>query len=170
MTGMKNFLKITIIMLLIQSTLMGQSFASSRVDEVMAMERINEVISLTEQLEQLHTQKQTIQNIDTNLRRTKKGQSIYLKLETFVGGVIVVGIVIGSYKAYFPPGFRAMLSGYVTATMISRGLIKLNDKEMIQLLKQISLINTQIMTLEVNLIRQKTAACDSLYQYPLCDY
>lgn len=167
---MKNFLKISLIMLLVQSTLIGQTSASSRVDEVIEMDRINEVISLTEKLEELHSQKQTIQNIDTSLRRTKKGQSIYLKLETFVGGVVVVGIVIGSYKAYFPPGFRAMLSGYVTATMISRGLIKLNDKEMIQLLKQITLINNQIMILEVSLIKQKTAACDGLYQYPLCDY
>lgn len=169
MAGMKNFLKTSILMLLIQSILMGQTFASSRVDDIITLEREAQVRSIEQQLYELQLQKSGLQKIDTHLKRTKKGQNIYLKIETFVGGIVLVGIVIGSYKAYFPPGFRAMLSAYVTATAISRGLIKLSEKEVVQLLKQVTLINVQMMVLEQNLIEQKYFACESLYDHPLCD-
>lgn len=167
---MKKFLQASILMIVIQALLSGQAMASSRVDELLIQDREYQVNKLTVGLHDLDLQKKDLANLEDNLKRTKKGQTIYLRIETIAGAVVAVGIVIGSYKAYFPPGFRAMLSAYVTTTAISRGLIKLSDKEVTNFLAKIMMVNKDIKVLEKSMRQQKIATCEKLQYYMLCDY
>ena len=165
---MKIFLKTSILMLVIQSMLMGQSFASARVDDVLSYDSEAQVRKIYQEKSDLKVHKEDLNNIEQHLKRTRKGQNIYLKFQTIAGSLIVIGIVIGSYKAYFPPGFRAMLGAYLTVNGISRGLVKLSDKEVIFLLSEIVILSQQISRYQVNLEKQLAAACEQVDQYPLC--
>lgn len=133
------------------------------------LERENQVQNIWIELGKLEEQKAELQKIDSHLKLTRKGQKVYLQVETVVGTALMVGIVIGSYRAYFPPGFRAMLSAYLTTNAISRGFIKLSEKEVTQLLSKIALIDKQITVLEKKLHEQKTAACKQIEYFFLCD-
>lgn len=166
---MKIFLKTSILMLVIQSMLIGQSFASARVDEVLSLERESLVRKIYREKSELKVHKNELDNIEQHLKRTRKGQNIYLKFQTIAGSLIVIGIVIGSYKAYFPPGFRAMLGAYLTVNGISRGLVKLSDKEVSLLLSEIVILSKQISLYQVNLEKQLEVACEQVDQYPLCN-
>lgn len=167
---MKNFLNLSLIMIIIQALLCSQAMASSRVDDILTTDRETQVRRISNELHDLEAVKNTLVNLEQHLRKTRKGQSIYLKLETIAGAVIVVGAVIGSYKFYFPPGFRAMASAYITATALSRGLIKLSDKEVANFLVKIVILNNDIRKLEEKLNEQKTATCNELQYYMLCSY
>lgn len=166
---MKNFLKTTIVMLVIQSMQMGQTFASARVDDVLSFDREAQVRKIYREKDELKAHKNELENIEQHLKRTRKGQNIYLRFQTIAGSIIVIGIVIGSYKAYFPPGFRAMLGAYLTVNGISRGLVKLSDKEVILLLSEIVILSQQISLYQVNLDKQLEAACEQVDQHPLCN-
>ena len=116
-------------------------------------------------------QRSDLGNIETNLRRTKKGQSIYLKFESIAGSLIVIGIIIGSYKAYFPPGFRAMAGAYVTVTGISHGLIKLSASDVQKLLLDIVKLNNVLDKSEESIEGQAEYHCaliEGNYYHTFC--
>lgn len=169
MDQMKNLIsKFIVLIFCVQSLYAGEVFASSRVEELYNEDIQDSLSKLAVQVNELKTLRTELTRIDRNLRLTKKGQNIYLKFENIAGTVLMVGIVIGSYKAYFPPGLRAMLSAYVTVTAISHGLIKLTDLEVKKLLAQLSLISNRLTVSEKNLKRQIDFYCRADSSSSLC--
>ncbi len=155
-------------MFCLQAVLAGEVLASSRLEELYVEDIQKSLVALQVQVNEVKALRSELNRVDRNLRLTKKGQNIYLKFENIAGTVIMVGIVIGSYKAYFPPGFRAMLSAYVTVTAISHGLIKLNDNEVKKLLSQLALISNRLSVSERNLKVQIQYFCQVDRSEPIC--
>ncbi|MBC7712407.1 MAG: hypothetical protein H7177_03660 [Rhizobacter sp.] len=165
---MKNFLKTSLFVILIQSLLIGQTFAFSRVDSVIEEDRDQMITQLTTKYTEALNQNRELESLEKHLKLTKTGQSIYLKFETIAGAIIVVGIVIGSYKARFPAGFRAMIGAYISVTGISRGFIKLSEKEVVVLLAKIIVLKKDITKVRGNLADQISAQCELVQMHPIC--
>ena len=165
---MKKILKLLILPLIIQSLLMGQVNASSRVDALIEADRDQLISELANTLNNFKNQKTDLENLEQNLRQTSKGQSVYLKVESIASGVIIVGIVIGSYRLHFPPGFRAMVSAYVTVTGVSHGLIKLSAKDVKKILSESVKLHKKIGITETGLYEQLQKLCKQIDYNPLC--
>lgn len=156
---MHKVFKTLFLALLIQSLLMGSISASERVESVVMEDDYAALEIINEKKNELRQNQNALYDIDKNLRITRKGQSIYLKFKTIAGSLLVVGIIIGSYKASFPPGFRAMLGAYVTVTGISHGFIKLSDEDVAIVIKKIGELNVIIQRHELNLNQQTMYHC-----------
>nr|BDT27216.1 hypothetical protein BHI3_06820 [Bacteriovorax sp. HI3] len=147
------------------------AFSSERVENILLEDSALALSKLEERYLTVKKQRSDLGNIETNLRRTKKGQSIYLKFESIAGSLIVIGIIIGSYKAYFPPGFRAMAGAYVTVTGISHGLIKLSANDVQKLLVDIVKLNNVLDKSEESIELQAEYHCaliEGNYYHTFC--
>ncbi|MBC7428468.1 MAG: hypothetical protein H7336_07650 [Bacteriovorax sp.] len=165
---MKKIIKTLIWAVLIQSILMGQAFTSSRIDALIESDRDQLISDIAYKLDDFKNQRIELDNIEQHLKLTRKGQNIYLKFESIAGGLIMVGIVVGSYKAHFPPGFRAIVSAYLTVTGISHGLIKLNDRDVKKLLDESARLSKKISDSELRLAFQLHSQCKQVEYNPLC--
>lgn len=158
-----------VLFLCLQVLVASEVKASTRVEELYNQDIQSSLSELMIQVNEVKALRSELNKIDRSLRLTKKGQNIYLKFETIAGAVIMVGVVIGSYKAYFPPGLRAMLSAYLTVTGISHGFIKLNDNEVKRLLAQLALISNRLSVSEKNLKGQIQYYCQGDKSYMICN-
>ena len=154
---------------MIQSLMTGTISASERVESVIMEDDYTALEIINQKKIELRENQSALNDIDSNLRMTRKGQSIYLKFKTVAGSILIVGVIIGSYKAYFPPGFRAMLGAYVTVTGISHGLIRLNDTDVSGIITKISELKAMLKRHELNLNQQAFYYCNRISTSPsLC--
>ncbi|WP_133566699.1 hypothetical protein [Bacteriovorax stolpii] len=168
---MKTFYRTLLTSILSLTLLMSGAIASERVENVLLEDSLLVLTKLETKYNTVKKQRSDLGNIETNLRRTKKGQSIYLKFESIAGSLIVIGIIIGSYKAYFPPGFRAMAGAYVTVTGISHGLIKLSANDVQKLLVDIVKLNNVLDKSEESIELQAEYHCaliEGNYYHTFC--
>lgn len=168
---MKTFYRTLLISILSLTLLMSGVGASERVENVLLEDSLLALSKLENKYITIKKQRSDLGKIETNLRRTKKGQSIYLKFESIAGSLIVIGIIIGSYKAYFPPGFRAMAGAYVTVTGISHGLIKLSASDVQKILVDIVKLNNVLDKSEESIEGQAEYHCaliEGNYYHTFC--
>lgn len=166
---MKTFKTLFTSALLSFILLMNTAYSEDRLDGIFFEDSITMLDSLSERLDEIKEQKAELSKIENSLRKTKKGQSIYLKFESIAGSLIAIGIIIGSYKAYFPPGFRAMAGAYVTVTGISHGLIKLTSADVQKLLFDIVKLNGVLNKNAIAVKKQVMFYCDQSNDYhPAC--
>lgn len=168
---MKTFYRTLLISILSLTLFMSGVGASERVENILLEDSLLTLSKLENKYITIKKQRSDLGNIETNLRRTKKGQSIYLKFESIAGSLIVIGIIIGSYKAYFPPGFRAMAGAYVTVTGISHGLIKLSASDVQKLLVDIVKLNNVLDKSEESIGLQAEYHCaliEGNYYHTFC--
>jgi hypothetical protein len=167
---MRNFLKKIIVIQIIQLMCIGQTFSSTRVDTVISEDSEVILYELGGHLEELKDLETEISGIEKHLKLTNKGKNIYLKFETIAGAVVAVVVMIGAYKAHFPPGFRAMIGAYITVTGVGRGLIKLSEKEVNFILLEILRLKKSISESELNLKYQIKFYCKENTDNPVCRY
>lgn len=146
---MKTIMHSLTSFLLAMLLLSASAYSQDRVDGLMFEDSYIMLEALLNRKDEIKKQRSELNAIENSLRKTKKGQSIYLKFETITGSLIAVGIIIGSYKAYFPPGFRAMAGAYVTVTGISHGLIKLSSADVQKLLLDITKLSNVLSKSEM---------------------
>ena len=146
----------------------AQAHAFDRVSSLMQDDAFVMLDQLTDQREELKQNKEEIRQIEAHIKTTSKGQNVYLQLKNVAGSIIIVGIIIGSYKAKFPPGLRAMMSAYVTMHGLNASFIKLNNKDLKKLSDEIQKFNTLIKQRESQLRTKFLYYCDQEPTHPIC--
>jgi predicted RNase H-like nuclease (RuvC/YqgF family) len=144
------------------------TFSSERTDQLLLEDADNRLDALQADIKEIKDFKNDLKKMDTHLKESKKGQSIYVKFDTIAGSAVAVAIIIGSYKAHFPPGFRAMVSAYTTVTGASHGFIKLNEKHTKIFLGQVRLLNQKVIVAEGRLEKQINYYCKISSNHQLC--
>lgn len=162
--GMKLFILAIFLLMAVSETAM----ASPRTDALLSSDVMNQLDLLKSESEELAQNKEALMKLDKNIRTTRKGQSVYLQFKKISGSVLLIGIVIGSYKAYFPPGLRAMLGAYVTIYGMSHGMVRLTEKDIKELLTEISKINLVIKRHESQISKRLKRYCQQDRRHELC--
>jgi hypothetical protein len=166
---MKRLLKkityfVFLFTLIIQGTL-----ASDRTEAIFNNDATLALDLLNEQKEKLEDFRSEVSQIDFHLQKSKKGQAIYLRFDKIAGSLVIVGAIIGSYKAHFPPGFRVMLSAYTTVTGVEQGMIKLNEKYVKIFIYQVQLLNKRLDIADKKIAVQAAFYCKNKQDHELCD-
>ena len=157
-----------LIVTLFTFLMMAQAHAFDRVSSLMQDDAFVMLDQLTDQREELKQSKEEIRQIENHIKTTSKGQNVYLQLKNVAGSIIIVGIIIGSYKAKFPPGLRAMMSAYVTMHGLNASFIKLNNKDLKKLSDEVKKFNTLIKQRESQLRTKFLYYCDQEPTHPIC--
>lgn len=165
---MKKILRNLILLMSIPALLVNSAVASDRVDNILEEDGVQTVRGLSKKVEAIKYQQRELRKIEKNLKETRKGQNVYLNFTTLAGSVLVIGIVIGSYKAYIPPGMRAMIGAYVTVTGIKRGVIKLGEDEVAGLLEQIEIMQVRLQQHKNTLNKQIEYYCETIVYHQVC--
>lgn len=160
------FKRILVTLLMILMVVEAQAF--DRVSALMSDDAFVMLDSLVDQREELKQNKEDIRQIETHIRTTSKGQNVYLQLKNIAGSIVIVGIIIGSYKAKFPPGLRAMMSAYVTMHGLNASFIKLNTKDIKKLTDEITKFNTLIKQREAQMKTKFLYYCNQEPTHPVC--
>lgn len=162
---MKAFL---LVLILVPSLLANTLFASERTNTIISNDAMMVLDQVQEEASILKSNKADLLQIEKNLKKTRKGQNIYLQFKQIGGSILIVGLVIGSYKAYFPPGFRAMLGAYVTVEGLSHGLVRLNDKDVKKILDDITKLNIVIKSQEKQIAAKVNYYCKQEPRHMIC--
>ena len=165
---MKKTLHILLFFIALQGLFLGQAHSSERVRAALRQDNYYKLEALSDQKIELEDFRSSLKGIDTHLRTTRKGQNIYYNFQKIGGSILLVGIVIGSYKAYFPPGFRAMLGAYVTVNGISKGMVKLSTSEVNQFMEKIETLRTIIENKDAALDKQIAYYCSHENYHSIC--
>lgn len=168
MIRMKTTIHILLFLTLFQGVFLGQAHSSERVRAALRQDNYYKLEALQDKKIELQGFRDSLKAIDTHVRTTTKGQNIYYNFQKIGGSILMVGIVIGSYKAYFPPGFRAMLGAYVTVNGISKGLVKLNNNEVNQLMEKMEVLSTNIDNKDEALDKQVAYFCAQENYHSIC--
>jgi hypothetical protein len=166
---MKDFFKKTISIFLVQAIFLGQANSSSRIDDLILEDNTKIISDLYIKKIELKGYAKEMLNIENKIKHTRKGESVYLKLEVIAGSLIAMGIVFSSYRAYFPPGFRAMLGAYLAVNGFSRGFIKLTPVEVKKLHEEIVILNKNYIEYAASLDKKLATACLQINTSPICD-
>ena len=158
-----------LITMTIQLILAFSAVASERTDFVIQEDAEVILYNLQIKKKNLKKFKADINSIETHIIESKIGQNAYLQFDKIAGSVVVVAVVIGSYKAHFPPGFRAMVSAYTSVTGLSKGMIKLSEKDMKIFLNQVKLLRKIIKTSEDNIEDQVKYYCRMVDDHYMCN-
>jgi hypothetical protein len=158
-----------IFLIFIQLLCAFSAYSSERTDQLLLEDANVRLDSLQSDKKVIRAFKNDLKVMDIHLKESKKGQSIYLKFDTIAGSAVAVAIIIGSYKAHFPPGFRAMVSAYTTVTGASHGLIKLSEKHTQIFLTQVRLLNQKAIAAELKNKQQIKFYCKSAANHELCN-
>ncbi len=165
---MKTTVHILLFFIALQGIFLGQAYSSERVRAALRQDNYYKLEALSDQKIELEDFRNSLKGIDTHLRTTRKGQNIYYNFQKIGGSILLVGIVIGSYKAYFPPGFRAMLGAYVTVNGISKGMVKLSTSEVNQFMEKIETLRTIIENKDAALDKQIAYYCSHENYHSIC--
>ena len=165
---MKTTVHILLFFIALQGIFLGQAYSSERVRAALRQDNYYKLEALSDQKIELEDFRNSLKGIDTQLRTTRKGQNIYYNFQKIGGSILLVGIVIGSYKAYFPPGFRAMLGAYVTVNGISKGMVKLSTSEVNQFMEKIETLRTIIENKDAALDKQIAYYCSQENYHSIC--
>ena len=165
---MKTTVHILLFFIALQGIFLGQAYSSERVRAALRQDNYYKLEALSDQKIELEDFRNSLKGIDTHLRTTRKGQNIYYNFQKIGGSILLVGIVIGSYKAYFPPGFRAMLGAYVTVNGISKGMVKLSTFEVNQFMEKIETLRTIIENKDAALDKQIAYYCSHENYHSIC--
>lgn len=157
---------IFLILIQLMVALPGQS--SERTDSVLQEESESILDTLQVKKNELKKFKSELKKIENHIIDSKLGQNAYVKFDKIAGSVVIVAVVIGSYKAHFPPGFRAMVSAYTSVTGLSKGMIKLSERDMKIFLYQVKLLRSKIKTSEDNIILQTNYHCRMVEDHKMC--
>lgn len=168
MVRMKTAIHILLFATLLQGIFLEKAHSSERVRAALRQDNYYKLEALSDQKIELQGFRDSLKAIDTHVRTTRKGQNIYYNFQKIGGSILMVGIVIGSYKAYFPPGFRAMLGAYVTVNGISKGLVKLNNNEVNKLMEKIEVLSINIDKKDEALDKQITYYCAQENYHSIC--
>lgn len=158
-----------IFLIILQLLFAFSALSSERTDQLLMDDADSRLDALQADKKEMRVFKSELKKMDIHLKESKKGQSIYVKFDTVAGSAVAVAIIIGSYKAHFPPGFRAMVSAYTTVTGASHGLIKLNEKNTKIFLGQVSILNKKINIAEDKLDKQINYYCKISVNHQLCN-
>ncbi|MBY0415298.1 MAG: hypothetical protein K2Q18_14095 [Bdellovibrionales bacterium] len=161
---MKPWITSLFMIILIFSMNLGSTFSSEKVSELIARDASEMLDTLTRKKGEINEYKKQLENIDIHLKKTNLGQVTYLQFDRIAGSLIIVGVMIGSYKTHFPPGLRAMIAGYTTVTGISRGMIKLSPDLFKLFVHHVSLLNSRIKIANEKLDQQVKYYCN-IYPY-----
>ena len=164
---MKMILQLFILFLAFQGILVD-AYSSERVRAALRQDNYYKLESLSDQKIEIQDFRNSLSTIDSHFKITKKGQNIYYNFQKIGASVILVGLVFGSYKAYFPPGFRAMLSAYLTVTGISKGLVKLSNIEVKILMEKINILRISIEEKDQALEKQIKYYCSHENYHSIC--
>lgn len=148
--------------------MLSNLFASSRTDALLSHDAAVALDNYLEARKELDKSRDELNRIDSRIKKSKKGQTVYLEFKKIAGSLLIVGIVIASYKAYFPPGFRAMLGSYVTLNGLSHGMIKLSDEDINKLINAINRVQLAISNYEQQLILKKNYYCKQEPRHLAC--
>lgn len=148
--------------------MLSNLFASSRTDALLSQDAINALDNYLDERNVLEKNKEALSTIDNRIKKSKKGQTVYLEFKKIAGSLLIVGIVIASYKAYFPPGFRAMLGSYVTVNGLSHGMIKLSNDDIVKLTNGINRVQFVIANYEKQLQLKKIYYCKQEPRHLAC--
>ncbi len=140
--------------------LLNLAVASERTDNLLSHDSAAELDQLHRDRLELSNHKEELAKIRNKIKRTRKGQNVYLEFKKIGGSILIVGIIIGSYKVHFPQEFRVMLGAFVTVEGLSRGLIKLNDKDMNKIIVDIRRFNIIALTHEKQLKKKIRYYCN----------
>lgn len=162
---MKTQLRFLLISFLTLVLMTGQAFSRENLENLIFESNMSALDEIVTRKENIEKQNASLEKIENNLRRTKKGQNIYLKFESMAGSLLLIGVIIGSYKAYFPPGMRAMAGAYVTVTGLSHGLVRLNQNEVQSLLLDIVRLRTVLEISRNNLQNETRFYCKQVLDY-----
>lgn len=159
-----NIIFLIVIQFLI--ALPGQS--SERTDSILQEDSEKILDNFQAKKHELKKFKSDLKKIENHIVESRMGQNAYVQFDKIAGSVVIVAIVIGSYKAHFPPGFRAMLSAYTSVTGLSKGMIKLSEKDMKIFLYQVKLLRSKIKTSEDNIELQSQYYCRMVDDHKMC--
>lgn len=142
--------------------------SDERISELMRLDIYDTLEELVVEREELKQNKIELSKIDQRIKKTKKGQNVYIQFKNVAGTVLLIGVVIGSYKAYFPPGLRAMLSAYLTLHGYHAGMIKLSSGDIAALSKEMQKINSLINTRQSQIRQSFDFYCAQDASHPVC--
>lgn len=157
-----------ILILFLLSSLLSSAFASSRTDALLSQDASVALDNYLDARNELDKSREELNVIDGRIKKSKKGQTVYLEFKKIAGSLLIVGIVIASYKAYFPPGFRVMLGSYVTLNGLSHGMIKLSNADINKLINGINRVQLAISNYEQQLIIKKNYYCKQEPRHLAC--
>ncbi len=148
--------------------LINLAAASERTDALISFDSMAAIDQIHQDRLDLADNKMELSKIEKNIKRTRKGQNVYIEVKRIGGTLLIIGIIIGSYKAYFPPGFRAMLGAYVTVDGLSHGLVKLNDKDIKKIIEDITKLNAIVKAHEKQLEKKLKYYCQIEPNHSAC--
>jgi hypothetical protein len=169
MGTMKKFLKNSILILVMQSLLMGIAVSSDRVDLLLEEDSANALDAIQVKLNQVEHLRLKLQIVDFHMAQRLTGETVYLKFERIVGAVVLSGVIAGSASIYFPPGMRAMIAANITVRGLKSGMIELNEMEANKIRSELVLFRLKLQSSEVSLKREAKYYCKQVSSHDLCD-
>lgn len=166
---MKTNVFLSLFFILLNAFSITESFASDRVRAALIQDNYFALEELQDKKAELQDHKDTLNNIEKHLKTTEKGNAVYYNFQKIGGSLLLIGIVVGSYKASFPPGLRAMVAGYVTVNGASKGMVKLSSAEVIQLLEKVKTLRDSINKKEAGLKSQMAFYCAQENYHSACN-
>lgn len=148
---------------------MGRAtYSSEQVEDLISRDAKETLDSIAEKKYEMSEYADRLDDLDLPLQKANKGQIVYLQFDRLAGSIIVVGIMVGSYKTNFPPGLRAMIAAYTTATGISRGMVKLNSTQLKLFLNHVVLLQGKINQAHQKLDKEAAYYCKIYSHHELC--
>ncbi len=149
------------------------AFASSRTDDVLAADAMNTLKVISVRLDEIQVTKNSLKKLEESLKAAKKGKSTYIKIRNVAGTLAIVAIAVGAYKIQFGGegrfgGLKVMLGSYLAVSGFEEGLIKLNQKEIEKLSREIIMSYVKISRLEKAIKSEVGILCEQDPRHQLC--
>lgn len=142
--------------------------ASDRVEQIIEQDTLESLQKISLEKKELVEKKIPLQQIAIKLKTMKKGQSVFLQARNVGGTLIIATIVIGTYRAHFPLGMRVLLEMYLSNSNYGHRSIRLSNREIRRMSKDLSIMLNQIKEIEKSLDNQILHLCGQDSRHQLC--
>ena len=159
----------SLFILLLNALSITSCYSNEKIKAALRQDNYFALEELQDKKMELQDHRKTLNTIESHLKTTEKGNAVYYNFQRIGGSLLLIGVVVGSYKASFPPGLRAMVAGYVTVNGASKGMIKLSRAEVIQLLEKVKILKDSISKKEAGLNSQVAFYCAQENYHSACN-
>lgn len=142
--------------------------ASDRVEQMIREDAMEALQKISLKKVEIHKKKQQLEQFRTGLQRANRGQIAHLQVGKVNGSLIVVAIVVGTYKIHFPLAMRFLMGNYLSTFGAEQGLIKLDLTSIQKINKDLLKLMGQIEIMENDLDTQARYFCEEDSRHRLC--
>lgn len=165
--GMRTLLKNCMLFLMMMTMLLGPSFSSEKVDDLLEEDSLHELDIIQDQLDKLNQFQ--LKKIEFYVAKRAKGERVYLKFERVLGAVVLAGVVAGSATIYFPPGMRVLISANILVRGMKSGTLVLSESDANIILNDLKVLKLKLESSKKTLLKTSRYYCKLVASHDICN-